>query len=358
MGTPARRRALLLVAAALAVAACFALNRFGAYLVHSVAIAAIGALALNLLTGFCGQISFAQGVLMGVGAYTAGNLGNAGWGLGALLAGGAAGAVASVVIGLPALRLRGLYYAIATLAAQFVLEYLFKIAEPLTRGFSGLIVSPLALFGHALASDQAYAALSVAVLALTWAALARLMRTNVGRAFLVVRENELVARGMGIDVVRTKMWAFVVSGFVTGVSGALLVFTHRLATPEAFELSRSIDQVAMIIVGGQGVWSGSLLGAAFVVLLPEAIQRVGEAFDIAKLLFAFREMAFGLLIILFLMFEPRGLSAVLRRLGRWAAGALLRRAPPSAAARTPAASQASSASLAAPTTRTQSGGST
>lgn len=358
MAMPARRRALLLAAAAaLAVAACFGLTRFGAYLVHSVAIAAIGALALNLLTGFCGQISFAQGVLMGVGAYTAGNLGNAGWGLGALLAGGAAGAVASVVIGLPALRLRGLYYAIATLAAQFVLEYLFKIAEPLTRGFSGLIVSPLALFGRPLTSDQAYAALSVAVLAVAWAGLARLMRTNVGRAFLVVRENELVAKGMGIDVVRTKLWAFTVSGFVTGVSGALLVFTHRLATPEAFELSRSIDQVAMIIVGGQGVWSGSLLGAAFVVLLPEAIQRVGEAFDVAKLLFAFREMAFGLLIILFLMFEPRGLSAILRRLWRLAASAVSRRTPPSAA-RPPAAAPASSASLAAPTTRTQSGGST
>jgi branched-chain amino acid transport system permease protein len=361
MATAARTRTLLVLAAvALAVAACFGLNRFGAYLVHSVAIAALGALALNLLTGFCGQISFAQGALVGIGAYTAGNLGNAGWGLGAILAAGAAGAVASVVIGLPALRLRGLYYAIATLAAQFVIEYLFKIAEPVTKGFSGLIVKPLALFGRTLSSDQACAALAVGVLALTWAGLARLMRTNVGRAFLVVRENELVAKGMGINVARTKMWAFVVSGFVTGVSGALLVFTHRLATPEAFELSLSIDQVAMIIVGGQGAWSGSLLGAGFVVLLPEAIQRVGEAFDIAKLLFALREMAFGLLIILFLMFEPRGLSALLRRLARWVAGAVSRKA--SASAASPAAASAEPlgprAPLAAPNTRTQSGGST
>ena len=175
-----------------------------------------------------------------------------------------------------------------------------------------------------------------------------------------MRENELVAKGMGIDVARTKMWAFVVSGFVTGVSGALLVFTHRLATPEAFALPLSIDQVAMIIVGGQGVWSGSLVGAAFVVLLPEAIQRVGEAFDIAKLLFALREMAFGLLIILFLMFEPRGLSALLRRLVRWAAGVVSRRTPV-AAPPPPAASPeplGPRATLAAPNTRTQSGGST
>ncbi len=320
-----RRRAALAVVVLLAVAGCFGLGRFGAYLVHSVAIAAIGAMALNLLTGFCGQISFAQGALLGVGAYTAGNLGNAGWGLGAILGAGVASALASVVMGLPALRLRGLYYAIATLAAQFVLEYLFKIVEPLTKGISGLLIDPLVIFGRPVVSDQAYAAISLGVLAATWLSLTRLMRTNVGRAFLVIRENELVAKGMGINVVRTKLWAFVVSGFVTGVAGALLGFTTRLANPEAFHLSLSVDQVAMIIVGGQGAWAGSLLGAGFVVLLPEAIQRLGEAFDAATLLSAFREMSFGLLIILFLLFEPRGLSALLRRLARWTASLLARR---------------------------------
>lgn len=325
MPSISKRRLALAVLAIAALAGCFGLGRFGAYLVHSVAIAALGAMALNLLTGFCGQISFAQGALIGVGAYTAGNLGNAGWGLGALLGAGVAGAIASVVIGLPALRLRGLYYAIATLAAQFVLEYLFKIVEPLTKGISGLLIEPLRVFGRPVASDQAWAALSLGVLGVTWLALRRLMRTNVGRAFLVVRENELVAKGMGIDVVRTKLWAFVVSGFVTGIAGAMVGFTTRLANPEAFQLSLSVDQVAMIIVGGQGSWAGSLLGAGFVVLLPEAIQRIGEAFDAANLLSAFREMAFGLLIILFLLFEPRGLAALLRRLARSAARRVSRR---------------------------------
>jgi len=330
----ARRLAAFVAVAVLAIAGSFALGRFGAYLVHAVAIAATGALALNLLTGFCGQISFAQGALIGIGAYTAGNLGNAGWGFGALLGGGIAGAVASVVIGLPALRLRGLYYAIATLAAQFVLEYLFKIVEPLTRGISGMNISPLKLFGRPLVSDQAYAALSIAVLTLAWVGLEAVMRTNVGRAFLVVRENELVAKGMGIDVVRTKLWAFLLSGFVTGLSGALLGFTTRLATPEAFALSLSIDQVAMLIVGGQGVWAGSLLGAAFVALVPEAIQRIGEAFHAATLLSAMREMAFGLLIILFLLFEPRGLAALLRRLVRGLSRLAAARNPPASAALT------------------------
>ncbi len=302
--------------------ASLTLGRFGAYLVHSVAIAAIGALGLNLLTGFCGQISFAQGALLGVGAYTAGNLGNAGWGIWAIVGAGVASAMTSLAIGLPALRLRGLYYAIATLAAQFILEYLFKILEPITNGISGLLIQPLKLFGRPVVGDQALAVLSLALLLAAYSFLRWLMKTNVGRAMLIVRENELVAKGMGIDVARTKIWAFVTSGFITGVAGAMIGFTTRLANPEAFQLSLSVDQVAMIIVGGQGTWAGPFLGAAFVVLLPEAIQRTGEAFDIARLLFALRDMAFGLLIILFLLFEPRGLSALLRRLVRWVSSLL------------------------------------
>jgi branched-chain amino acid transport system permease protein len=310
------RQLLVLLVAVAAIAGSFALDRYTAYLLHTLAIAATSALALNLLTGFCGQISFAQGALLGIGAYTAGNLGNAGWGLGALLGAGLVTAAASVIIGLPALRLRGLYYAIATLAAQFVLEYLFKTVEPLTDGISGLLISPLTLFGVTLVGDQGYAALAVSVLAITWFVFSRLLRTNLGRAFLVIRENEIVARGMGIDVARTKMWVFLISGFFTGIAGGLLGFTTRLANPEAFHLSLSVDQVAMIIVGGLGSLGGSLIGAVFVVLLPEAIQRVGEAFQIATLLFAMRELAFGLLIILFLVFEPRGLAALLRGASR------------------------------------------
>ncbi len=140
------------------------------------------------------------------------------------------------------------------------------------------------------------------------------MRTNLGRAFLVVRESEIVAKGMGIDVARTKAWAFVLSGFLAGVAGGLIGFTNRLASPEAFTLDLSADYIAMIIVGGLGAWAGPIIGAAFVVLLPKAIQRVGETLNIADVLSALREMAFGLLIILFLIFEPRGLAALLPRL--------------------------------------------
>ena len=307
------------VLAAVAVAAVLAvlgetLGRYGAYLVHAVAIAAIGALSLNLLIGLCGQISFAQGALLGVGAYAAGNLGNAGWGLLALPSAGLIAAAVGVLIGLPALRLRGLYFAIATLAAQAILEYLFKMLGPLTGGVSGLVIRPLNLWGTSVTSDQGYALLSVLILLAVWLGITGLMRTNLGRAFLVVRESEVVARGMGIDVARTKAWAFAISGFIAGLAGALIGFTARLANPEAFTLDLSADYIAMIIVGGIGSWAGPIVGAAFVVLLPEAIQRLGETFGIADLLSALREMAFGLLIILFLVLEPRGLSALGRRL--------------------------------------------
>jgi len=314
--TVQRRRVLVaVVIAAILVALSFALGRFGAYLVRAVAIAGIGALSLNLLIGYCGQISFAQGALLGVGAYAAGNLGNIGSGaLLALVGAGIATAAVSVLIGLPALRLRGLYFAIATLAAQAILEYLFKMAEPLTGGVSGLVIRMPTLLGFPITSDQSYAALSVAVLLAVWLGITRLMRTNLGRAFLVVRESEIVAKGMGIDVARTKAWAFAISGFIAGLAGGLIGFTNRLASPEAFTLDLSADYIAMIIVGGLGSWAGPIIGAAFVVLLPEAVQRIGEALNIADILSALREMAFGLLIILFLIFEPRGLAALLPRL--------------------------------------------
>ncbi|MDE2361410.1 MAG: branched-chain amino acid ABC transporter permease [Hyphomicrobiales bacterium] len=305
-----------LVALALAIGFAvvgFESGRFWAYLVYSVAIASIGALSLNILIGYCGQITFAQGALIGVGAYGAGIAGNAGWGAASLLVGAVCSALVSLLIGLPALRLRGLYFAISTLAAQFILNYLFKILQPLTNGVSGLVVKPLMLFGRP-ANDEQYAVICVGLLFLSWLVLTRIIQTNVGRAFLVVRESELVARGMGVDVARAKIQAFLLSGFFAGLCGGLIAFTSRLANPEAFEIGLSVDQTAMIIVGGLGSLGGSIIGAGFVTLLPEAIERLGELLPSADLISAFREMAFGILIILFLLLEPRGIVALARRI--------------------------------------------
>jgi branched-chain amino acid transport system permease protein len=159
-----------------------------------------------------------------------------------------------------------------------------------------------------------FATVCVLSLLLAWWAMYRVKNTDLGRSFLVVREGEIVAKGMGIDVAHTKIWAFLISGFFAGIAGALLGFNARLADPEAFTLGLSVDYLAMIIVGGLGSLTGPLLGSVFVTLLPEAIQRVAESFGIASLLSALREFAFGLLIIVFLIFEPRGLSALFRKL--------------------------------------------
>jgi branched-chain amino acid transport system permease protein len=310
------RGILLVIAAAVAVALiAMGAGRFGAFIIYTVAIASIAAIALNLLVGYCGQISFAQAGLIGVGAYTAGILGNAGADMSVALVGaGVVTAVAGVLIGLPALRLRGLYFGIATLAAQVILEYLFRLLEPITHGVSGLMIEPAPFLGLPMRTDQAYAGLSVGLLALCVIATSRLLRTNLGRCFLVIRDSELVARGMGINVARVKLRAFLISGFITGLAGGLIAFTNRIAAPEAFDLSLSVDYVAMIIVGGLGSIGGSILGAGFVVLLPEAVQRLGEHLGVATQVAAMRELLFGLLIILFLIFEPRGLYALLSRL--------------------------------------------
>ncbi len=312
------RSALLILAGSLVVAALgFTAGRYAAFLLYSIAIAGIGAMALNVIVGYGGQISFVQGALLGVGAYTAGNLGNAGVDGGlALLSAAVVTALVSALTGLPALRLRGLYFGITTLAAQFILEYLFKTLDPLTQGVSGLIIRPLTLLGHRLASEQSAAAVSVLLLGLVWIVLEALMRSNLGRALRVVRESEIVARGMGIDVPRTKFAAFLITGAVAGLAGGLLGFTSRLASPEAFDLALSTDYLAMIILGGLGSLGGSVVGAVFVALLPEAIQRLGEAARLADFVAAFREMAFGILVILFLVLEPRGLAALLTRLRR------------------------------------------
>ena len=310
-----RHLAIALSVVVLMAALGLTLGRYGAYLINAVAIAAIGALSLNLLIGYCGQISFAQGALLGVGAYTAGNFVNAGFdGVLAILGAGLMGAAIGALIGLPAMRLRGLYFAIATLAAQAILEYLFKILDPLTNGVSGLVIKPAHMLGIPLTSDAALVLPSLVILVLVWLVVSRLLRVGLGRTFLVMRESEIVAKGMGIDVGRTKLFAFLIAGFIAGMAGALAAFANRLASPEAFTLDLSADYIAMIIIGGLGTWPGAVIGAAFVVLLPEVIQRVGEAAGISDILSALRELAFGLLIILFLIFEPRGLTALLGRL--------------------------------------------
>ncbi|MEO6021827.1 MAG: branched-chain amino acid ABC transporter permease [Burkholderiales bacterium] len=298
----------LLFIAALAITPF--LDRFVQSLVYNFAIAAMAALAVNIMIGFAGQITFAAGALIGVGAYAGGLLGNAGLDVVSLLGAGLVTAAISVFIGLPALRLRGLYFAMSTLAAQFILEYLFKNVDPVTNGLSGLLIEPPKFFGIAIDTEFRTAIAALILLLLVWLACRNLTQSQLGRAFLVMRESEIVAKGMGINVPQTKFWCFALTGFLMGIAGAMLGFSTHIANPEAFGISLSVDYVAMMIIGGLGSLTGSLIGAAFITLMPEIIQRIGEHLHLGSRIFAVREIIFGALIMLFLIFEPRGIVAL------------------------------------------------
>ena len=284
-------------------------------LANQVAIATVGAIGLNILVGYTGQISLGQGAFMGVGAYAAGlltlNLGLP-WGVSIALACVITAAVGTF-FGLPSLRLKGLYLAIATLAAQQIVQWAMVHWTALTGGTEAIVLPSPRLFGVRL--NTAFNFYWIAVLAAAATALfaANLFRTRAGRAFVAVRDQDIAASVIGVDVFRTKLLAFATSSFFVGLAGALIAFYRTIITWERFTLEVSIVYLAMIIVGGLGSIRGSFLGAALITLLPALIANAGRALQdtapqVAGLLPYAQQAVFGIVIILFLIFEPRGLS--------------------------------------------------
>ena len=292
-----------------------------------VLIAAIGAVGLNIVTGFAGQISLGQAFFMAVGAYTGAVLG-IDHGVNGLLwlpAAGIAAALAGALIGPSALRLRGFYLAIVTIALVFIGQYIL-FNNPLTlsggeegRAFPPVNLGPLSfgaspppsLGGITFSSDRLYYLLSLAILALAVGYSANLRRTRLGRAMLALRERELAAAVMGIDVARTKVAAFTISSFFAGISGVLYASYLSYTQPATWDLNLSIQFVAALLVGGMGTVLGPVYGAAVVFALPNIIQtlpfisqggRVSPG-DISA-------MVYGVLIIAFLVTEPRGIAGV------------------------------------------------
>jgi branched-chain amino acid transport system permease protein len=279
-----------------------------------ICIGVIGAVSLNLLTGVCGQISLGHGAFMGVGAYGAAicTLQGLPFPL-ALLAGGAAASLAGMVFGVPSLRLKGIYLAIATLAAQLILEYVFLHAGGLTGGSNGLLLDPPRIFGVVCNTDARMFYLLLACAALSLLAVSNLLRTRHGRAFVAIRDFHLSAEIAGVNLFAYKLMAFGVSAFLAGVAGGLWAHYTQFVSPEQFGISQSISCLAMIIIGGLGSVLGSVFGAVFLTLLPEALNLLAGALsawfpDISAQLVALREGVFGLTLVLFLIFEPEGLA--------------------------------------------------
>ena len=284
-------------------------------LANQVAIATVGAIGLNILVGYTGQISLGQGAFMAIGAYTAGlltlNLGVP-WGASVFCA-CILTAMAGTFFGLPSLRLKGLYLAIATLAAQEIVEWGMTHWTAVTGGTEAIVLPAPRIFGLRLNSTFNFYWVAVLTAAGTALFAANLFRSRIGRAFEAVRDQDVAASVIGVDVFRTKLLAFATSSFFVGLAGAMIAFYRNIITWERFTLNTSIVYLAMIIVGGLGSIRGSFLGAALITLLPAMITNVGRAIQdtapqAASLLPYAQQAVFGIVIILFLIFEPRGLS--------------------------------------------------
>lgn len=313
----------LILVVALLLSMPFVVNVYWLSVANLILIAVIGAVGLNILVGFTGQISLGQGGFLAVGAFTSAILYDR-FGVPAPFSIAAAvlfTAVIGAFFGLPALRLKGLYLAIATLAAQTIILFTVRRWEWLTEGAGYLDVRAFSLFGWEIGGPlfevQWYAVLLVAA---TLAVLAarNLFRTNLGRSFMAVRDQDIAAAAMGIDVVRTKVLAFAVSSGFVGLAGALGAHYTGTVTWERFTLEVSILYLAMIIVGGLGSIAGSVYGAAFMILLPVLLNELGHALRgtapaLAAHLPALQLGVFGLVIILFLIFEPRGMDRMWQR---------------------------------------------
>lgn len=289
--------------------------------VNRIGIAVIGAVGLNILTGYTGLISLGQAAFMAIGAYSSVWLSNR-TGINFLLCIPLAGLITltlGLVVALPSLRLRGLYLAMATLAAHFIVEFLIMHCESVTGGVSGLSLSAPAVAGLSFDSDRTVFYLIVPSASILVLFACNLMRTRVGRALIAIRDHEISAAVIGINVFRYKLTAFGISSFYAGVAGALMACQTKIITPENFPITIAIDSLAMIIIGGMGSIIGSILGAIFLTVLPELLRSAtttlsGSIPALVGQLAPLKELVFGLLIIFFIIFEPHGLAAIWKRI--------------------------------------------
>jgi branched-chain amino acid transport system permease protein len=288
-------------------------------------IAIIGALGLNILVGYTGQVSIGHGAFMSVGAYTAANFAtrlDSPWPVN-LLAGGLMAAAVGAVVGIPSLRIKGLYLAIATLAGQLIIEWTINHVTFISGGVQASISVPRPRIGSMVLSSQRdmyYFLLVFVVIAIVGTM--NLVRSRVGRAFIAIRDQDIAAEIIGIDIFRYKLLAFAISSFYAGVTGVLYTYFLGIANYEQFQIGVSIDYLAMIIIGGLGSVLGSIFGAIFVTLLPIVIRISMENFGdlifsrqiVLNLIPNLRLMLFGVLIIVFLIVEPDGLNRLWRNI--------------------------------------------
>jgi branched-chain amino acid transport system permease protein len=275
----------------------------------------LAALGLNILTGYAGQLSLGTAAFMAVGAFSAYNFMLRIPGipvLAAFVLGGLCAAMVGMAFGLPSLRIRGFYLAASTLATQFFVVWcLTKIGWLTNYSSSGVITAQrMEIFGYGFDTPERKYLLVLAVVAVMALLAKNMIRSNVGRSWMAVRDMDVAAEVIGIRLMRTKLLAFAVSSFYCGVAGALYAFAYLgTVEPEAYNLDLSFRILFMIIIGGVGSVLGSFLGSAFIVLLPVFLNIVAHGLALPTTVASNLElMVFGALIIFFLIVEPHGLA--------------------------------------------------
>jgi branched-chain amino acid transport system permease protein len=310
---------MLLLAVAFVVVPTFASDYALSALLIPMLVLALAALGLNILTGYAGQFSLGTAAFMSVGAFAAYNLQlRLPW-IPLLVIFVLAGLIAAgvgMVFGLPSLRIKGFYLAVATLAAQFFVDWLFtKVGWFSNYSSSGVITAqPMAIAGVHIETPVRRYLLVLSIVALLALVAKNLARTQTGRAWMAVRDMDVAAEVIGIPILKTKLTAFGLSSFYCGVAGALWAFAYLgTVEPQAFDLQRSFQILFMVIIGGLGTVMGAFLGAAFITLFPlflnwlfHALLRGGEVR--AGLLSQLELVCFGALIIIFLIVEPHGFA--------------------------------------------------
>jgi branched-chain amino acid transport system permease protein len=314
--------AAVLAVAIVAVVVPFGLDAFQLTTATFVLIAAIGTLGLNVLTGYAGQVSLGHAFFLAVGAYTAAVLGGnehltaAIW----LPAAGVTAALCGAIVGPAALRLRGMYLVIVTLGLVFIGQHIWFNVASISGGPGGRSFPPvtfgsfdfssgqqLTLGGLVIDHNGLYYYLALIILAVAMIYVWNLSRSRPGRAMQAVREREIAAAVMGVNLARTKMSAFVISSFLAGVSGALYASYLSFVTPGQWNVLLSVQYVAAIIVGGIGTVWGPVLGSIVIFALPAVLQSLIPQSSSGGLpVDDITSIAFGVLIIVFFVLEPRG----------------------------------------------------
>jgi len=300
------------------------LNNFQLYFLSHLGIAILGAMALNMLVGYTGLISLGHAAFIGVGSYTYAILSmrfHMPFYV-SILGSGIVAAGLGVVIGIPALRIKGIYLAIATLAFQFIASYTFLQWEAVTGGSNGITVSSPSLGPWKLSSNLSFYYLMLILLFCGLWMAKNIFRSKYGRAMMAIRDNDISAEVIGVPVFGYKILSFVMSSFYAGITGALFAILMRNVNPTFFGLTRSIEYLAMVIVGGMGSILGSILGASLMIFMPELLNSVVAMLakfaknpeEIVIILAPVKLLVLGFFIMFFIHVEPTGLAGIWRKI--------------------------------------------